>query len=148
MKRLVTALAGVGLVLALTPPAVTGISWATANTATSLLPLNDGTQLETRAVLDCHRANGSCDFTVGADRKSGDGVTGLPNDLWSRQSTDTAKTPSDSCSRARASGRWLTETRSPCARVTSSSRLAGGSTDTTTPLMHPWPGWMGWTSHC
>jgi hypothetical protein len=52
------------------------------------MPLNDGTQLATRAVLDCHRANGSCDFTVGADRKTGDGVTGFPNDLWSRPSTD------------------------------------------------------------
>jgi hypothetical protein len=85
MKRLVTALAGVGLMLALAPPAV---SPAASNTATTLMPLNDGTQLETRAVLDCHRANGSCDFTVGADRKAGDGVSGFPSDLWSRQSTD------------------------------------------------------------
>jgi hypothetical protein len=52
------------------------------------MPLNDGTQSETRAVLDCHRANGSCEFNVGADRKTGDGVTGFPSDLWSRQSTD------------------------------------------------------------
>jgi hypothetical protein len=69
----------------LAPPA---ISLAASNTATSLMPLNDGTQLETRAVLDWHRANGSCDFTVGAERKTGDGVTGFPSDLWSRQSTD------------------------------------------------------------
>jgi hypothetical protein len=82
MKRLVTALAGVGLVLAPAPPAV---SPAASNTATTLVPLSDGTQLETRAVLDCHRANGSCDFTVGADRRTGGGV---PSDLWSRQSTD------------------------------------------------------------
>ena len=85
MKRLVPALAGVGLMLALAPPAV---SPAASNTATTLVPLSDGTQLETRAVLDCHRANGSCDFTVGADRRTGDGVTGFPSDLWSRQSTD------------------------------------------------------------
>ena len=84
MKRQVMAMAGVGLMLALAPPA---ISPAASNTATTLMPLNDGTQLETRAVLDCHRANGSCDFTVGADRRAGDGVTGFPNDLWSRQST-------------------------------------------------------------
>ena len=84
MKRLVTALAGIGLMLALTPPAVAP---AASNTATSLIPLNDGTQLETFSRLDCHPANGSCDFTVGADRKSGDGVVGFPNDLWSRQST-------------------------------------------------------------
>ena len=42
--RLVTALAGVGLMLALTPPAV---SPAASNNATSLMPLPDGTQLET-----------------------------------------------------------------------------------------------------
>ena len=85
MMRLASAIAGVGLVLSLANPAV---SFAASNTATSLLPLNDGSQLETRAVLDCHRATGSCDFTVGADRRTGDGVSGFPNDLWSRQSTD------------------------------------------------------------
>jgi len=67
---------------------VTAVSSAASSTATTLMPLNDGTQLENRAVLDCHRANGSCDFTIGADRKAGDGVTGFPSDLWSRQSTD------------------------------------------------------------
>ena len=56
------------------------------------MPLADGTQLETRAVVDCHRANGSCDFTVGADRRAGDGVTGFLGDLWSRQSTDIRST--------------------------------------------------------
>ncbi|HXO14319.1 MAG TPA: hypothetical protein VN871_18350, partial [Mycobacterium sp.] len=85
MKRLVTALAGVGLMLVLTPPAVAP---AASNTATSLVPLNDGSQLETRATLNCHSANGSCDFTVGADRRTGDAVDGFPHDLWSRQSTD------------------------------------------------------------
>jgi hypothetical protein len=83
-KQLVMALAGVGLMLAFAPPAV---SAAASNNATTLMPLPDGTQLETYARLDCHHANGSCDFTVGADRKTGDGVTGFPNDLWSRQST-------------------------------------------------------------
>jgi hypothetical protein len=62
MKRLVTALAGVGLMLAWAPPA---IAPAASNNATTLIPLPDGTQLETYARLDCHRANGSCDFTVG-----------------------------------------------------------------------------------
>jgi hypothetical protein len=85
----VTALAGAGLMLPLAPPAV---SSAASNTATTLFPLTDGTQLETRAVLDCHRANGSCDFTVGAARRAGDGVTGYPSDLWSRQSTDIRST--------------------------------------------------------
>lgn len=87
MKRLATAVAGIGLsgvMLALASPAV---SAAASNNATTLTPLPDGTQLETFARLDCHHANGSCDFTVGADRRTGDGVTGFPNDLWSRQST-------------------------------------------------------------
>jgi hypothetical protein len=85
MKRLVTAVAGVGLMLAVSPPA---IAPGASNTATTLIDLGDGTQLETRAVLDCHGGTGSCDFTVGADRRTGDGVTGFPSDLWSRQSTD------------------------------------------------------------
>jgi hypothetical protein len=88
MRRLVTALAGVGLMLASMPLVGSGVASAASNTATTLMPLNDGTQLETRATLDCHAANGSCDFTVGADRKTGDGIAGFPNDLWSRQSTD------------------------------------------------------------
>jgi hypothetical protein len=86
-KQLVIALAVLGfngLMLALAPPAV---SPAASNNATTLMPLPDGTQLETYVRLDCHNANGSCDFTVGADRRAGDGVTGFPNDLWSRQST-------------------------------------------------------------
>jgi len=85
MMRLVVALAGVGVMLALTPPAVAP---AATNTATSLIPLNDGSQLETRATLDCHAANGSCDFTVAAARRTGDALDGFPHDLWSRQSTD------------------------------------------------------------
>ena len=75
MKRLVTALAGVGLMLVLTPPAV---SSAASNTATTLMPLPDGTQLETHARARLPSANGSCDFIVGADRKSGDGVDRVP----------------------------------------------------------------------
>lgn len=85
MMRLVTVLAGAGVIAVLAPPAVAP---AARNTATSLTPLNDGSQLETRATLDCHAANGSCDFTVAADRRIGDAVDGFPHDLWSRQSTD------------------------------------------------------------
>jgi hypothetical protein len=85
MTRLVKALAGVGLMFSLMP---TAVSSAATNTATSLIPLNDGSQLETRATLNCHVANGSCDFTVGAGRRTGDAVDGFPHDLWSRQSTD------------------------------------------------------------
>src|ERR1700744_4527743 len=85
MKRLVTALAGGGLVLALTPP---GVAPAGRTTAPPPLHPNDGSQLQTRATRDCHSTNGSCDFTVAADRRTGDAVEGFPHDLWSRQSTD------------------------------------------------------------
>src|ERR1700739_1922855 len=84
MKRLVPARAGAGLMLALAPPA---ISPAASNNATTLTALPDGTQLETFVRLDCHHANGSCDFTVGADRRGGDGGTGFPHHLWAPQST-------------------------------------------------------------
>ena len=82
--RLATAIAGVALVPGSTPPA----ALAASNNATNLFPLDGPNQLETYARLDCHGANGSCDFTVGADRRTGDGVSGFPHDLWSRQSTD------------------------------------------------------------
>lgn len=82
-KRLVTAVAGVGLALALAPP-----SSAANNTATTLIPVDETTQLETRATVDCHKPTGSCDFTVGAVLRTPDGVTGFPPDLWARQSTE------------------------------------------------------------
>jgi hypothetical protein len=92
MMRLATAMTSLGLVLASAALPGTAVSSAASNTASTLTPLDDGTQLETHAFVDCHRANGSCDFTVGADRRTGDGVTGFPSDLWSRQSTDIRST--------------------------------------------------------
>ena len=71
--RLATAIAGAGLMLVLVPPAV---SPPASNNATNLFPLDGPNQLETYARLDCHGATGSCDFTVGADMKTPDGVTG------------------------------------------------------------------------
>ena len=52
MKRLATAITGVGLVLASMPLVGSAVSSAASNTATPLVPLDDGTQLETRAGLD------------------------------------------------------------------------------------------------
>ncbi|HYB37750.1 MAG TPA: hypothetical protein VEF72_19725 [Mycobacterium sp.] len=89
MKRLVTALAGVGLVLAFLPPAVCA---ADGNTATILFPVDEATQLETHTLVDCHRSTGSCDFTAGADLRTPDGVTGFPPGLWARQSTEVRST--------------------------------------------------------
>ena len=73
------------MILGSAPPAV---SLAASNNATNLFPLDGPNQLETYARLDCHGATGSCDFSVGADMKTPDGVTGFPSGLWSRQSTE------------------------------------------------------------
>lgn len=85
MKLLVTTLAGVGLMLQFAQPA---LCTAASNTATTLFPVNEGTQLETHAQVDCHAATGSCDFTAGAHLRTPDGVTGFPPDLWARQTTE------------------------------------------------------------
>ncbi|GBE67329.1 hypothetical protein MFM001_37910 [Mycobacterium sp. MFM001] len=83
IKQLGAALAGLAAALTLAPP-----SSAASNTATTLIPVDEANQLETRVLLDCHKPTGSCDFTVGADLRTPDGVTGFPNDLWARQSTE------------------------------------------------------------
>ena len=83
MMRLATAIVGVGLVLASATFVAPAVSPAATNNASNLFPLDGPNQLETYARLDCHGATGSCDFTVGADMKTPDGVTGFPHDLWS-----------------------------------------------------------------
>lgn len=85
MKRLFRGGAVVGLMLTLVP---TPMSAATSNTATTLLPVDDVTQLETHTVVDCHKATGSCDFTAGAQLRTPDGETGFPPGLWARQTTE------------------------------------------------------------
>ncbi len=84
MKRLVTGFAVVGCMLTFLS---TPISAAGSNTATTLLPVDGATQLETHTFLNCH-SNGSCDFTAGADLRTPDGVTGFPPGLWARQTTE------------------------------------------------------------
>lgn len=84
MKRLSMGVASVGLLIGLLP---TPISQAASNTATTLFPVDEGTQLETHTFLNCH-SNGSCDFTAGADLRTPDGVTGFPPSLWARQTTE------------------------------------------------------------
>ncbi|OHU93785.1 hypothetical protein [Mycobacterium talmoniae] len=86
MRRLVTALAGAGLVLAVAPPAV---SAAASDTATTLFPVNDSAdQLETHSWVDCKVAAAHCDFIAGVQLRTPDGVAGFPPDLWARQSTE------------------------------------------------------------
>ncbi|OCB19924.1 hypothetical protein A5674_05985 [Mycobacterium malmoense] len=85
MKRLITVFAVVGSALTFAPaPAAP----AASNTATTLFPLDGPNQLETRTVLNCFKSDGHCDFTAGADMLTPDGVTGFPNGLWARQTTE------------------------------------------------------------
>lgn len=84
MKRLVAALAGAGVLLAVAPPAV---SVAASDTATTLFPVNDSAdQLETHSWVDCK--TGHCDFIAGVQLRTPDGLTGFGPDLWARQSTE------------------------------------------------------------
>ena len=88
MKRLLmgpaVVLAIAGLVVALLPAATCA---ASSNTATTLFPVDDASQLETHTLLNCH-GNGSCDFTAGVDLRTPDGATGFPPSLWARQTTE------------------------------------------------------------
>lgn len=103
MTRLVTALAGLGLILAFTPPALCA---ASRNSASTLFPVNEGTQLETHSQVDCHAASGSCDFTAGADLRTPQGATGFPADLWARQSTEIRSSDRSTYLDAHATGQF------------------------------------------
>ena len=85
MKRLITGFAVVGTALTFVPAPVAG---AASNTTTTLFPLDGPNQLETRAMLNCFKSDGHCDFTAGADILTPDGVTGFPPGLWARQTTE------------------------------------------------------------
>ncbi|OJZ75611.1 hypothetical protein BRW65_03415 [Mycobacterium paraffinicum] len=85
MKRLITGCAVIGSALTFLAAPVAG---AASNTATTLFPLDGPNQLETRTILNCFKADGHCDFTAGADMLTPDGVTGFPNGLWARQTTE------------------------------------------------------------
>lgn len=89
MMRLIAGFAAVGLMLTLLP---SPISSAASNTATTLFPLDGANQLETHTLVDCHKADGHCDFTAEADMRTPDGVTGFPPSLWARQTTEIRST--------------------------------------------------------
>lgn len=67
-------------------------SAASNTTTTTLLPLDGANQLQTHTLVDCHKADGHCDFTAGADMRTPDGVTGFPPNLWARQTTEIRST--------------------------------------------------------
>jgi len=89
MKRLVIpGFAIVGLMLAFVS---TPTSSAGSNTATTLFPVDEATQLETHTFLNCH-PNGSCDFIAGTNLRTPDGPAGFPPSLWARQTTEIRST--------------------------------------------------------
>ncbi|HLS00152.1 MAG TPA: hypothetical protein VK069_11195 [Mycolicibacillus parakoreensis] len=79
-----SVLAALGVAVAGWSPAVAA---AGAADASKLFPIDPATQLETHARVDCQASAGQCDFTVGAQLQTPDGVAGFPADLWARQST-------------------------------------------------------------
>lgn len=84
MKRLAPGAAGLMLTVALLTPAV---ATAGSDTKVTLLPVNDTDQLETHSWLDCKLPR-TCDFIAGVHLRTRDGVTGFPDGLWARQSTE------------------------------------------------------------
>ena len=84
MKRLVPGLVVAGLMLTFLPAPT---SAAGSNTATTLFPVDEATQLETHTFLNCH-PNGSCDFVAGTNLRTPDGPAGFPPSLWARQTTE------------------------------------------------------------
>ncbi len=74
MKRLVPGLALAGLIVTFAPAPMAA---AASNTATTLFPVDDTTQIETHSFVDCH-GNGSCDFVAGANLRTPDGPAGFP----------------------------------------------------------------------
>jgi hypothetical protein len=84
MKRLIPGLALVGLLLTFLPTPTAG---AGDNTATTLFPVDEATQIETHSFVNCH-GGGNCDFVAGADLRTPDGPTGFPPGLWARQTTE------------------------------------------------------------
>jgi hypothetical protein len=86
MTRLVTCSAMAVLMLTWLPGPH---ALAASNTATTLMPLEGGNQLETHMFLNCFQGDGHCDFVAGADTRAPDGgVTGFPSGLWARQTTE------------------------------------------------------------
>ncbi|SOJ57663.1 hypothetical protein MSIMFB_05140 [Mycobacterium simulans] len=87
MRWLVSGVTTLGLMLTFFPSPITPISKAASNSATTLFPVDDATQLETHTFVDCH-SNGSCDFVAGAHLRTPDGPAGVPPGLWARQTTE------------------------------------------------------------
>lgn len=87
MKRLVTGLTVAGCLMTFLPMTGTPVAGAAANTATTLFPVDETTQLETHSFVNCH-PDGNCDFVAGTNLRTPDGPAGFPPSLWARQTTE------------------------------------------------------------
>ncbi|MDR3655561.1 MAG: hypothetical protein P4L48_07785 [Mycobacterium sp.] len=85
---MVRPVAGIAVIVAMLALVPAGLARAASNTATTLFPLDGPNQLETQMFLNCVKSDGHCDFTAGAGMRTPDGVSGFPNDLWARQTTE------------------------------------------------------------
>lgn len=88
MRRLAASFAMVTMTMLFLPNPMTPMSRAASNTATTLFPVDEVTQLETHTLVDCHAASASCDFTAGANLRTPAGAIGFPPGLWARQTTE------------------------------------------------------------
>ncbi len=82
MHRMLAALAGVGLIAGVAPPS------AAVDSADTSFPIDEPTQLEMHSRVDCSMATKTCEFYTAANLRTPEGVTGFPDDLWARQSTE------------------------------------------------------------
>nr|WP_183504834.1 MULTISPECIES: hypothetical protein [unclassified Mycolicibacterium] len=83
LPRVMGTLVTAALAITLAPPA-----GAAVDTADTSFPVNDTTQLEMHARVDCSIAAKTCEFSTSANLRTPEGVTGFPDDLWAKQSTE------------------------------------------------------------
>ncbi|WP_369802948.1 hypothetical protein [Mycobacterium sp. EPa45] len=83
LPRLMGTVAAAGLAIGLAPPAA-----AAVDTADTSFPIDETTQLEMHTRVDCSVAAKTCQFYTATNLRTPEGITGFPDDLWARQSTE------------------------------------------------------------
>ena len=88
MMRLLTAFAVAGSMLTLLPAPIAPIARRPATPPPPCSRWTGPTSWRRTLFLNCFKGDGHCDFVVGADMRTPDGVTGFPPGLWARQTTE------------------------------------------------------------
>lgn len=83
LRAALAVLTALGATVGVAPPAR-----AAVDSADTSFPIDDVTQLEMHSRVDCSMATKTCEFYTAANLRTPDGVTGFPDDLWARQSTE------------------------------------------------------------